>query len=104
MRTYHSCDFKTDDLDDTHTRLQHAQDELTAAQSYVHHLKTELHERYEQLEASQAQTADLQHEVEHLQELILPEPEEPEEPEEIEGMSGVDDDYIVHVARLSRIL
>jgi hypothetical protein len=21
MRTYHSCDFNTDDLDDTHTRL-----------------------------------------------------------------------------------
>jgi hypothetical protein len=38
----------------------------------------------------------LQHEVEHLQELIPPESEEPEEPEEdpeeIEGMSGVDDD------------
>jgi hypothetical protein len=38
----------------------------------------------------------LQHEVEHLQELILPEPEEPEDPEEdpeeIESMSGVDDD------------
>jgi hypothetical protein len=34
----------------------------------------------------------LQHEVEHLQELIPPEPEEPEEPEEVEGMSGVDDD------------
>jgi hypothetical protein len=35
----------------------------------------------------------LQHEVEHLQELILPKPEEPEEdPEKIEGMSGVDDD------------
>jgi hypothetical protein len=33
---------------------------------------------------------DLQHQVEHLQELI---PEEPEEdPEEIEGMSDVDDD------------
>jgi hypothetical protein len=29
---------------------------------------------------------DLQHQVEHLQELI------PEEPEEIEGMSDVDDD------------
>jgi hypothetical protein len=45
---------------------------------------------------SQAQAAVLQHEVEHLQELIPPEPEEPEEPEEhpeeIEGMSGVDDD------------
>jgi chromosome segregation ATPase len=65
MRTYHSRDFKTDDLDDTRTRLQHAQDELTAAQSYIHHLETELHERDEQLEASQPQAADLQHEVEH---------------------------------------
>jgi chromosome segregation ATPase len=61
MRTYRSHDFKTDDLDDTHTRLQHAQDELVAAQSYIHHLETELHERDEQLEASQAQAADLQH-------------------------------------------
>jgi hypothetical protein len=35
----------------------------------------------------------LQHQVGHLQELILSEPEEPEEdPEEIEGMSNVDDD------------
>jgi chromosome segregation ATPase len=93
MRTYHSHDFKTNDLNDTHTRLQHAQDELTTAQSYIHHLKIELHKRDEQLEASQTQAADLQHEVEHLQELIPPEPEEPEEdPEEIEDMSGVDDD------------
>jgi hypothetical protein len=93
MRTYRRRDFKTDDLDDTRTRLQHAQDELVAAQSYVHHLETELHERDEQLEASQAQAVDLQHQVEHLQELIAPEPEEPEEePEEIEGMSDVDDD------------
>jgi chromosome segregation ATPase len=45
MRTYRSRDFKADDLDDTRTRLQHAQDELTAAQSYVHHLETALHER-----------------------------------------------------------
>jgi hypothetical protein len=93
MRTYRSPDFKTDDLDDTRTRLQHAQDELVAAQSYVHHLETELHETDEQLEASQAQTADLQHQVEHLQELIPEEPEKSEEdPEEIEGMSNVDDD------------
>jgi chromosome segregation ATPase len=96
MRTYRSHDFKTDNLDDTRTRLQHVQDELTAAQSYIHHLETELHERDEQLEVSQAQAANLQHEVEHLQELIPPEPEEPEEPgedpEEIEGMSDVDDD------------
>jgi peptidoglycan hydrolase CwlO-like protein len=92
MKTYHSHDFKTDDLDDTRTRPQHAQDELTAAQSYIYHLETELHKRDKQLEASQAQAADLQHEVEHLQELIHPEPKESEEPEEIEGMSGVDDD------------
>jgi predicted nucleic acid-binding Zn-ribbon protein len=90
MRTYRSRDFKTDDLDDTRIRLQHAQDELTAVQSYIHHLKTELHERDEQLEASQAQAVDLQHEVEHLQKLIPLEHEE--DPEEIEGMSGVDDD------------
>jgi hypothetical protein len=52
-----------------------------------------LHERDEQLEASQAQATDLQHQVEHLQGLISPEPEESEEdPEEIEGMSDVDDD------------
>jgi hypothetical protein len=31
MTTYHNRDFKTDDLDDTHTRLQQAQDELVAA-------------------------------------------------------------------------
>jgi peptidoglycan hydrolase CwlO-like protein len=93
MRTYSSRDFKTDDLDDTCTQLQHAQDELTAAQSYIRHLRTELHERDEQIEVSQAQAADLQHEVEHLQKLISPEPKEPkEDPEEIEGMSGVDDD------------
>jgi hypothetical protein len=93
MRTYRSRDFKTNDLDDTRIRLQHAQDELVAAQSYVHYLETELHEKDEQLEASQAQAADLQHQVEHLQELIPPEPEEPEEdPEKIEDMSDVDDD------------
>jgi chromosome segregation ATPase len=86
MMTYRIRDFKTDDLDDTRTRLQHTQDELAAAQSYVHHLKTELCERDGQLQVSQAQATDLQHEVEQLQELI------PLEPEEIEGMSGVDDD------------
>jgi hypothetical protein len=59
MRTYHSRDFKTNLLDDVRTQLQHAQDELTTAQSYVQHLKTELHERDEQLEASQAQTVEL---------------------------------------------
>jgi chromosome segregation ATPase len=90
MRTYRSCDIKADDLDDMHTWLQHAQDKLTVAQSYVHHLETKLHERDEQLEAYQARAADLQHKVEHLQELIPLEPEE--DPEEIKGMSGVDDD------------
>jgi chromosome segregation ATPase len=93
VRTYYSRDFKTDDLDNTCTRLQHAQDELVAAHGYVQHLKTKLHERDEQLEASQAQAADLQHQVDHLQELIPPEPEEPkEDAEEIEGMSDMDDD------------
>jgi chromosome segregation ATPase len=92
MRNYCSYDFKTDDLDNTRNRLQHARDELVATQGYVHHFETELHERGEQLEASQAQTADLQHQVEHLQELIPLKPDEPKEPEEIEGMSDVDDD------------
>jgi peptidoglycan hydrolase CwlO-like protein len=95
MRTYRSRDFKADNLGDTRTRLQHAQDELTIAQCYIHHLETELHERDEQVEVSQAQATDLQHKVEHLQELIPPEPEElkelEEDPEEIKGMSGVDD-------------
>jgi chromosome segregation ATPase len=59
MRTYHSRDFKTDLLDNTRTRLQHAQDELTVAQSCVHHLEAELHERDKQLEVSQAQTVEL---------------------------------------------
>jgi chromosome segregation ATPase len=105
MRTYRSRDFKANNLDDTLTRPQYAQEKLTTTQSYVHHLETELHERDEQIEVSQAQAADLQHEVEHLQELIPPEPEEPEEhPKDIKGMSGVDDDKVVHVMRLSRIL
>jgi septal ring factor EnvC (AmiA/AmiB activator) len=52
MRTYRNRDFKADDLDDTSTQLQHAQDELTVAQCYIHHLETELHKRDEQLEAS----------------------------------------------------
>jgi hypothetical protein len=47
MRMYHSCDVKTDLLDDAHTWLQYAQDELTVAQNYVHHLEDELHERDE---------------------------------------------------------
>jgi hypothetical protein len=33
MRTYRSHDFKTDDLDDTRTRQQHAQDMLSAARA-----------------------------------------------------------------------
>jgi chromosome segregation ATPase len=70
MRTYHSRDVKSDFLDDAHTRLKNAQDELVAAQGYIHHLETELHERDEQLKVSQAQAAELQDAVEHLQELI----------------------------------
>jgi hypothetical protein len=54
MRTYRSRDVKTDLLDDARTRLQHTQAKLTAAQSYVRHLETKLHERDNQLEASQA--------------------------------------------------
>jgi DNA-binding protein H-NS len=76
MKAYRSHDCKTDNLDDTRTRLQHAQDELTIAESYIHLLETELQERDEQLEASQAQAIDLPHKVEHLQELIPQEPEE----------------------------
>jgi septal ring factor EnvC (AmiA/AmiB activator) len=92
MRTYRSRDFKIDLIDNARTRLQHTQDKLIAAQSYVHHLKTELHERDKQLEVSQAQTTELQHEVEHLQKLIPQEPVEPEEdPEEIEGKFSVED-------------
>jgi chromosome segregation ATPase len=85
MRTYRSRNVKSDFLDDARTRLKNAQDELVTAQGYIHHLKTELHERDEQLKASQAQAAELQDVVEHLQELL------PQEPEEIEGMSGVED-------------
>jgi predicted nucleic acid-binding Zn-ribbon protein len=90
MRTYRSHDMKSDFLDDARTWLKNAQDELVAAQGYIHHLKTELHERDEQLEVSQAQAAELQDAVEHLQELIPQELEEPnEDPGEIEGMSGL---------------
>jgi chromosome segregation ATPase len=92
MRTYCSRDLKTDLLDDARTWFQHAQDKLTATQSCVHHLETELHGTDEQLKVSQVKIAELQNEIEHLQELIPQEPEEPEEdPEEIEGMLSVDD-------------
>jgi hypothetical protein len=65
---------------------------LVAAQGYIHHLETELHEQDEKLEVSQAQAAELQDAVEHLQQLIPQELEEPkEDPEEIEGMSGMED-------------
>jgi peptidoglycan hydrolase CwlO-like protein len=94
MRIYRSRDVKTDLFDDAHTELQHAQDKLTIAHNYVHHLEAELHERDEQLEVSQAQATELQNAVKHLQEL-LPQDEEPvepkEDPEEVEGSSGVED-------------
>jgi hypothetical protein len=89
MRTYCSRDFKTDLLGDAHTRLHHAQDELTVMQNYVHHLEAELHERDEQLEANQAQAIELHDAIDHLQELIPKEPEE--DLEEINGMCGVED-------------
>jgi molecular chaperone DnaK (HSP70) len=88
MRTYHSRDVKLDFLDDDRTQLKNTQDELVAAQSYIHHLKTELHERDEQLEVSQAQAVKLQNAVEHMHELIS---QEPEDPEEVEGSFGVED-------------
>jgi hypothetical protein len=44
MRTYRSCNVKSDFLDDAHTRLKNTQDELVAAQGYIHHLEAELHE------------------------------------------------------------
>jgi peptidoglycan hydrolase CwlO-like protein len=70
MRTYRSRNVKSDFLDDARTQLKNAQDELVTSQGYIHHLETELHERDEQLEASQAQAIELQDAVEHLQELI----------------------------------
>jgi chromosome segregation ATPase len=92
MRTYRSHNMKSDFHDNARTRLKNAQDELVAVQDYIHHLETELHERDEQLEVSQAQAAELQDVVEHLQELIPEEPEEPEEEsEEVKCSSGVED-------------
>jgi hypothetical protein len=44
MRTYRNRDVKLDFLDDARTRLKNTLDELVAAQSYIHHLETELHE------------------------------------------------------------
>jgi chromosome segregation ATPase len=70
MRTYRSRNMKSNFLDDDRTWLKNTQDELFAAQGYIHHLETELHERDVQLEASQAQAIELQDAVEHLQELI----------------------------------
>jgi chromosome segregation ATPase len=88
MRTYRSRDVKSDFLDDARTQLKNAQDELTTAQNYVYHLKVKLHEGDEQLEASWAQMAELQHAVKNLQELIPLELEELEEPEEEPGDQG----------------
>jgi chromosome segregation ATPase len=88
MSTNRSHDIKSDFLDDASTRLKNTQDELVAAQGYIHHLETELHERDEQLEASHVHAVELQDAVEHLQELI---PQEPKEPEEVKGSSSVED-------------
>jgi hypothetical protein len=54
---------------------------LVTAQGYIYYLETELHERDEQLEASQAQATELQEAAEHLSELLPQELKEPEEPE-----------------------
>jgi hypothetical protein len=66
MRTYRSRDMKSDFLDDSHTLLKNNQNEYVAAHGYIHHLETELHERAEQLKASQAQATELQDAAEHL--------------------------------------
>jgi hypothetical protein len=66
MRTYHSRNVKSNFLDDARTWLKNTQDELVAAQGYIYHLETQLHERDEQLKVSQAQAAELQDAVEHL--------------------------------------
>jgi hypothetical protein len=47
MRTYRSHDVKSNFLDDARTRLKNAQDELVAAQGYIHHLEIELHKQDE---------------------------------------------------------
>jgi septal ring factor EnvC (AmiA/AmiB activator) len=47
LRTYYSRDVKSDFLDDARTQLKNTQDELVAAQGYIHHLETELHQRDE---------------------------------------------------------
>jgi hypothetical protein len=52
MRTYRSRNVKLDLLNDAHTRPKNTQDELVAAQGYIHHLETKLHERDEQLKVS----------------------------------------------------
>jgi hypothetical protein len=52
MRTYRSRDVKSDFLDDASSWLKNTQDELVAAQGYIHHLETELHEQDEQFEMS----------------------------------------------------
>jgi chromosome segregation ATPase len=56
MRTYCSHNVKLDFLDNARTWLKNTQDELVAAQGYIHHLETKLHERDEQLEVSQCHT------------------------------------------------
>jgi hypothetical protein len=87
MRTYHNSDVKSDFLDDACTRLQHEQDELTVTHNYIHHLEVALHERDAQLMVSQAQAAELQDAVEHLQELLPLDKGLEEDPEDLnQGM------------------
>jgi hypothetical protein len=47
MRTYRSRNVKPDLLNDAHTRPKNTQDELVAAQCYIHHLEAKLHEQLE---------------------------------------------------------
>jgi exonuclease VII small subunit len=70
IRTYRSLEFKMQSLNSTHIQLQHANDELASAQTYVQHLKTELELWEKQLEVSQAQVEELIDVVHHLHHLL----------------------------------
>jgi chromosome segregation ATPase len=91
LRMYRSFEFKTQVLNSTHTQLQHANDLLDSDRNYAQHLETELAERDQQLEASQAHVEELKDVVHHLHELLPQDEELEEDPEEVQGMSGVED-------------
>jgi hypothetical protein len=80
---YRDLEFKIESLGSTHTQLHHTNDELASAQSYIQHFKTELEERDQQLEASQAHVKELTDVVHHMQELLPQDKESEEDPEEV---------------------